>query len=89
MNFFFLLDLGNIINEIYVTQLKKELSINGLITFSGENKNNKKQDLIMPDNNMKFQLKRDVFENSIGFELTKVHWQKSYTAINNKILNFG
>ena len=66
---FFLYDLENMINEIYVTQLNKY----GLITFSGENKNNKKLDLVTPDNNIKFQLKRDVYENSIGFELAKVH----------------
>ena len=42
-----------------------------------------------PDNNIKLQLKRDVYENSAGFELEKVHEKKSYTVINNKILSFG
>ena len=73
-------------NEIYVTQLNKEFSKYGLITVSSENKNNKKLDLVTPDNNIKFQLKR--YKNSIGFELAKVHEKKSYTVINNKILNF-
>ena len=27
----------------------------------------------MAGNNIKFQLKRDVYKNSIGFELAKVH----------------
>ena len=62
------------INKIYVTQLNKEFSIYGLITFSGENKNNKKLDLIMPDNNIKFQLKRDVYKYSTGFG--KSTWKK-------------
>ena len=44
------------INKIYVTPLNKEFSIYGLITFSGENKNNKKMDLVTPDNNVKFQI---------------------------------
>ena len=44
----FLHDLENMINEIYVTQLNKEFSIYGLITFSGEYKNNKKLDLVTP-----------------------------------------
>ena len=35
---FFLYDLESMINEIYVTQLSKEFSIYGLITFSCENK---------------------------------------------------
>ena len=52
---FFLYDLENVINEIYVIQLNKEFSIYSLITFSGENKNNRKLDLITPDNNIKFQ----------------------------------
>ena len=52
----FLYDLENMINEIYVTQLNKEFSIYGLITFSRENKNNKKMDLVTPDNNVKFQI---------------------------------
>ena len=77
------------IYEIYVTQSNKEFSIHGLITFSAKNKNNKKLDLVTPDNNIKFQLKRDVCKYSIGFELAKVHEKKSYTVINNKILNFG
>ena len=68
---FFQYDLENMINEVYVTQLNKEFSICGLITFSGENENNRKLDLITPDNNIKFQWKRDVYKNSIGFELAK------------------
>ena len=80
---FFLHDLENIINEIYATQLNKEFSIYDLITFSGENKNNKKLDLVTPDNNTKFQLKRDIYQNSIGFEFAKVHTKKSYRVINN------
>ena len=84
----FLHDLENMINESYVTQLNKYFSIYGLITFSSENKNNKKLDLVTPDNNIKFQLKRDVYKNSIGFNRQK-YTKKSYTVINNKILNFG
>ena len=42
-------------------QLNKIFSIYGLITFSGENKNNKKLDLVTPDNNIKFQLKTYIY----------------------------
>ena len=48
----------------------------GLITFSSVNKNIKTLDLVTPDNNIKFQLKREVYENSIGFDLAKVHEKK-------------
>ena len=34
----FLYDLENVIKEIFATELNKEFSIYGLITFSGENK---------------------------------------------------
>ena len=48
---FFLHDLENMIKETFVTELSKEFSIYILITFSGENKKNKKLDLINPSNN--------------------------------------
>ena len=38
---FFLYDLENMMKETFVTELNKEFSIDGLITFSGENKGNK------------------------------------------------
>ena len=65
---FFQYDLENMINEIYVAQLNKEFSTYGLTTFSGENKN-KKLDMVLPDNHIKFQLIRNLYKNSIGFEL--------------------
>ena len=55
---FFMYDFENMINKIYVTQLNKEFSIYVLITFSGENKSHKKLDLVTPDNNIKFKLKK-------------------------------
>ena len=64
------------INEIDVTQLNKEISIYGLITFSDENKNNKKLDLVTPDDNIKFHFKGDVYKNTIEFELAQVHEKK-------------
>ena len=59
----FLYDLENIINK----------NLCYAITFSSENKNNKKLDLVTPDNNIKFQLKKYICIYSIGFELAKVH----------------
>ena len=71
MNFFFLYDVENMIKEIYVTQLNKIFSIYGLITFSSENKNNKKLDLVRPDYNIKFQLKKTYIKTVLG-----LNWQK-------------
>ena len=45
-------------------------------TCSGENKNNKKLDLINSSNNLKFEVKRDTYKTSISFELGKVHEKK-------------
>ena len=64
------------IKETFVTELNKEFSIYGLITFSGENKNNEKLDLINPCNYLKFEVKRDTYKTSISFELGKVHEKK-------------
>ena len=38
-------------------------------TCSGENKNNKKLDLINSSNNLKFEVKKDTYKISISFEL--------------------
>ena len=64
------------IKETFVTELNKEFSNYGLITFSGENKNNKKLDLINPSNNSKFEVQKDTCKTSISFELGKVHEKK-------------
>ena len=48
------------IKETFVTELNKEFSIYDLITFSVENKNNKKLGLINPSNNLKFEVKKDI-----------------------------
>ena len=82
---FFLHDFENMINEIYVTQLNKEFSIYSLITFSDENKNNKKLDLVTPDNNIK-EMYIKILLNLNWHKYTK---KKSCTVINNKVLNFG
>ena len=76
------------IKEKFVTELKKEFSIYGLITFSGENKDNKKLDLKSPSNNLKFEVKKDTYKTSISFELGKINEKKSYTVVSD-VFNFG
>ena len=56
MKTFFLYDLENMIKPTFFTELKKEFSIYGLISFSGETKKDNKLDLIRPNDNLKFQL---------------------------------
>ena len=48
-----------------------------------------KLDLIRPNDNLKFQLKKDVYKNSLSFELGKVHTKKSFNVVSDKVFNFG
>ena len=64
------------IKETFVTELNKKFLVYALITFSGENKGNKKLDLINPSNNLKIKVKKDTYNTSIRFELGKVHEKK-------------
>ena len=57
-------------------------------TCSGENKNNKKLDLINSSNNLKFEVKKDTYKTSISFELGKVHEKMSYTVVIDNVFNF-
>ena len=50
------------IKETFVAELNKKFSIYGLIIFSGENKDNKKLDLINLSNNLKFEVKKDILD---------------------------
>ena len=64
---FFLYDLEEMIKTVYATELNKDFSIYGLISFSGETKKNNKLDLIKPNEKIKFQLIKDTYkENKVG-----------------------
>ena len=55
---FFLYHLENVIKPIYTTQLQQEISIYGLISFSGKTKKNNKLGLIRATERLKFQFKK-------------------------------
>ena len=86
---FFLFDLDNVIKPTFTTELQKEFSIYGLISFSGETKENNKLDLINPKNKLKFEMIKDIYKNNMKFELSKVHSKKTFNVIGNHVLNFG
>ena len=86
---FFLYDLEDMMKETFVTELNKEFSIYGLITFSGKNKNNNKINLISPSRNLKFHWKKDVYKTSLNFELGQGHTKKSYSIVSDSVFNFG
>ena len=48
---FFLYELDNVIKPTFTAELQKEYSIYGLISFSGETKENNKLDMINPKKN--------------------------------------
>ena len=77
------------IKETFVAELNKEFSIYGLITISGENKDNKKLDLINPSSNLKFEVKKDTYKTSISFELGEVHEKELYTVVSDNVFKFG
>ena len=84
---FFLYDLENIIKPTFVTELGKNFSIYGLISFSGKTKENNKLDLIRPSDSLNFQLLADTYKNSLTFELGKVHEKNSYNVVGDKVFN--
>ena len=86
---FFLYDLENIIKPSFTTELQKEFSIYGLINFSGESEKNNKLDLISPQNNLKFELEKDIYKTELKFELNKVHTKKTFDIVGDHILNLG
>ena len=74
---FFLYDLDNVIKLTFTTELQKEFSIYGLISFSGETKENNKLDLINPKNKLKLEMIKGIYKNNMKFELSKVHSKKN------------
>ena len=86
---FFLYDLERIFKLTFVTEIGKEFSIYGLISYSGENIKNNKLDLINPTNGLKFQLLKDVYKNALSFELGKVHENRSFTVVGDRVFNLG
>ena len=85
----FLYDLENIIKPTFTTEVQKQFSIYGLISFLGETKKNNKLDLIKPADNLKFELIDDVYKNSLSFELGKVHTKESFNVVSDKVFNFA
>ena len=61
----------------------------GLISFSGETKTDNKLALISPSSKLKFNLKKDIYKNKVGFELDKIHTKTSFSRTRNKVLNFA
>ena len=86
---FFLYDLERIIKPTFVTENGKDFSISGLISYSGENKEDNKLDLIKPTDCLKFQVLKDTYRNSLSFELGKVHENRSFTVVGDRIFNLG
>ena len=68
---FFLYDIENMITETIVTELNESISTYGLISFSGKTKTDNKFELISPRKKLKFNLKKHICKNKVGFELGK------------------
>ena len=86
---FFLYNNENMITETFITELNQELSTFGLVSFSVEAKNNNKLDLITPNQKLKFNMKKDVYKNTITLNSGKVHTKVLFSTTQNNVLNFG
>ena len=86
---FFLYDLENLIKPTFTTELQKEFSIYGLISFSGETKKDNKLKLVTSPNKLKFEITKDTYKNHMKFELSKVHSKKTFNVVSDYILNFS
>ena len=77
------------ITEICVSKLNESISIYGLIAFLGKttNKDNKLH-LIMPEQKLKFNLKKDVYKDKIKLILGKAS-KTSFSTPEDNGLNFG
>ena len=54
-----------------------------------KNTKNNKLDLIKPMDSLKFQLLKDVYKNSLSFELGKVHKDRSFAVVGDRVFNLG
>ena len=86
---FFLYDLEKINKSTFVTELGKDFSIYDLISYLGKNTKNNKLDLIKPMDGLKFQLLKDVYKNNLSFELGKVHEDRTFTVVGDRVFNLG
>ena len=77
---FFLYDLENMTTKTFATELNKNFSKYGLISFSCETKIDNIVALISRSNKLKFNLKKDAF---------KVHYQTLFIVTRDNVLNFG
>ena len=77
---FFLYDLENMTTKTFATELNKNFSKYGLISFSCETKIDNIVALISRSNKLKFNLKKDAF---------KVHNQTLFIVTRDNVLNFG
>ena len=75
--------------ETYGGELNEKTSIYGLITFLRKttNKDNNMH-LIMPEQKLKFNLKKDVYKNKTELKLGKVHTKTSFSTPPDNALNF-
>ena len=86
---FFLYDLENMIRPSFTTELQVEFSIYGLVNFSAEVDEEKKLKIISPKNYLNFDVLKDTYKNNLQLELTKVHTEKTFEIVGDKVYNFG
>ena len=81
--------MENMITETFVTDLKENTSTYGLISFFSGIKTSNKLHLITLHNNLKFNLKKEIYKNKVGLKLGELHTKKSISTTRGNVLNFG
>ena len=78
------------ITETYVSELRQNIPINGMVAFLGKTNNkDKKLHLMTPEHKLKFNLKKDAYKNKKELQLVNVHTKASFSTLRDNVLNFG
>ena len=87
---FFLYDSKNMVVKTYVSELNRNISSYGVISFLGMQVNlEDKLHLITPEQKLKVNMKKNFYKNKVEFELGKVHVKKLFKTPQDNVLNFG
>ena len=69
---YFLYNKSNIIEQTFVTEIDKVISVYGCISLLNKERINKKVQIVSLNNPLKFTVLKDRIKNTLDFQLTKI-----------------
>ena len=69
---YFLYDKSNVIEQTFVTEINKLISVYGFISFFNTKSVNEKVQIVSFNNPLKFTVLKDTIKNTLDFQLTKI-----------------